>query len=374
MQTRIKSSPRARLSLVVVKLGRPGRGALAVFLLVSVLLAGCDIRRSPAVESTRQLQVADVQRIVEHPAVAPVAWAPDSRAFVHSGDHRVWVYSLERGDQGIAPVEVGTALSWSAALNLIALIDRGVVSTFRPDGSDRRVLDLPGVAVALAWAPGGDRMAIVLRRTGSGQPRYELWVANHDGGFKRLVTRAPAGRVMRDVQWFADSLYLLYGLSDPTAERIIREAHRVRISYPDQAEIPLPAHTVALRLAPTGRYVAVVTADRRAVGIGEVIVSRLDGSSRMVLAADPGRFTGLAWSPQGDKLVYAQVSEESRAELWVADADRSDRLHLYSYALEYTDPGIDLAVTWAPDARHLAFGTNTGTFVGPIWLATLQRR
>jgi len=373
MQTRIKASARARTLLKVLRSGRRGGGSLAVFLLASVLVAGCDIRRGPAVESTRQLQVADVQRIVEHPAVAPVAWAPDSRSFAHSGDHRVWVYSLDRGDQGIAAAEMGTALSWSAALNLIALIDRGVVSTLRPDGSDRHVIDLPGVAVALAWAPGGDRMAVVLRRTGNGQPRFELWVANHDGVFKRLVTRAPEGRVMRDVQWFSDNLYLLYGLSDP-AERFIREAHRVRISYPDHTEIPVPVRTVALRLAPTGQRVAVVTADRMAVGIGEVIISRLDGSGRLVLAADPGRFTGLAWSPQGDKLVYARVTEESRAELWLADADRSDRLPLFSYPMEYTDPGIDLVVTWAPDGRHLAFGTNTGTFVGPIWLATLQRR
>lgn len=373
MRTPIKVPPSACTAREGLKSGRQGRGTLAVLVLASLLLAGCDIRRGPAVESTRQLGVADVQRIVEHPAVAPVAWAPDSRALAHSGDHRVWIYSLDHGDQEIAPAEMGTTLSWSAPLNRLALIDRGVVSTLRPDGSDRRVIDLPGVAVALAWAPGSDRMAVVLRRAANGQPRFELWVANHDGGFKRLVTRAPAGRVMRDVQWFADSLYLLYGLSDP-AERIIREAHRVRISYPDQSEIPLPVRTVALRLAPTGRHVAVVTADRMAVGMGEVIVSRLDGTGKLLLTADPGRFTGLAWSPQGDKLVYAQVTEESRAELWLADADRSDRLHLYSYAMEYTDPGIDLAVTWAPDGRHLAFGTNTGTFVGPIWLATLQRR
>ena len=372
MRTLVKPPPSDRTSPEGFGVGRQGWGTLGVLLLASLLLAGCEIRRGPAVESTRQLRVADVQRIVEHPAVAPVAWAPNSRALAHSGDHRVWVYSLDRGDQGIAPAEMGTALSWSAALNLLALIDRGVVSTMRPDGTDRRVLDLPGVAVALAWAPGGDRMAVVVRRTGNG-PRFELWVANHDGGFKRLVTRAPAGRVMRDVQWFSDNLYILYGLSDPT-ERVIREAHRVRISYPDQTEIPLPVRTVALRLAPTGRHVAFITADRMAVGMGEVIVSRLDGSGRMALAADPGRFTGLAWSPQGDKLIYAQVTEESRAELWLADADRSDRLLLYSYAMEYTDPGIDLAVTWAPDGRHVAFGTNTGMFVGPIWLATLERR
>src|SRR3989442_14522851 len=110
---------------------------------------------------------------------------------------------------------MGTALSWSVALNLLALIDRGVVSTLRPDGSDRRVIDLPGVAVALAWAPGGARMGVVLRRTENGQPRFELWIANHDGGVERLATRAPGGREMRDVPWVADNLNPRFSTSYP---------------------------------------------------------------------------------------------------------------------------------------------------------------
>src|SRR3989442_10383403 len=126
---------------------------------------------------------------------------------------------------------MGTALSWSVALNLLALIDRGVVSTLRPDGSDRRVIDLPGVDVALAWAPGGDRMGVVLRRTENGQPRFELWIANHDGGVKRLVTRPPAGRVLGEGPLFADNPYLPYGPSDPPHGRI-REAHRPPVPLP----------------------------------------------------------------------------------------------------------------------------------------------
>jgi Tol biopolymer transport system component len=345
-----------------------------VLILSTLLLAGCEVRRVPSSESTRQLAVTDVQRIVDRPAEAPVAWAPDSRSFAHSGDHRVWVYSLERGDQGIAPADVATALSWSAPLNLLALIDRGVVATLRPDGTDRRVIDLPGVAVSLAWAPGSDRLAVVVRRTGDGPPRFELWLVSHDGGFKRLVTRAPAGRAMREVQWFPDSLYLLYGLSDLT-ERVSTEARRVRISYPDQTSIPLPARGVAMmRLAPSGRQLAVVAGERLAGGQGQVLVSRLDGSGQVTLAQGPGRYTGLVWSPQSDKLVFAEMTGEGRAELWLADADGSGRLSLYSYAMEYTDPDIPLAVNWAPDGRHLVFGTNTGSSVGPIWLATLKRR
>jgi len=42
--------------------------------------------------------------------------------------------------------------------------------------------------------------------------------------------------------------------------------------------------------------------------------------------------------------------------------------------MEYTDPGMGVAIAWSPDGRHLVFGTNTGASRGPIWLVTLQRR
>jgi hypothetical protein len=44
------------------------------------------------------------------------------------------------------------------------------------------------------------------------------------------------------------------------------------------------------------------------------------------------------------------------------------------YALEFSDPSIALSLAWSPDGRHLAFGTNTGSFTGPVWVATLARR
>lgn len=317
--------------------------------------------------------MADVRRIVDVPALSPAVWSPDGRALAYSGDHRVVVYTPGRGEQTVAPADVATALSWSVPLNALALIDRGTVWTLRPDGSERRSIQLPGAAVALAWAPGSDRLAVVVRRAVEGQTRFELWLVSRDGGFRRMVTRAPSGRAMRDLQWFSDSLYLLYGLTS-AAEPVITEAWRVRISYPDRRQIPLPAPAAALRLSPSGRHLAVVAGNQIAGGAGQVVISRLDGSGRFTVTPQPGRYTGLAWSPQGDKIVFAEVTDEAHAELWVADADGSGRLRLFSYAMEYTDPDIDLVANWSPDGRHLVFGTNTGSFVGPIWLATLSRR
>lgn len=338
-----------------------------------MIAAGCEVKRAPAPESTRQLQLAEVRRIVDAPALSPAVWSPDGRALGYSGDHRVWVYTLGRGAQSVAPADGATAVSWSVPLNALALIDRGTVWTLRPDGSERRSIQLPGAATALAWAPGSDRLAVVVRRAVEGQTRYELWLVNRDGGFRRMVTRAPTGRAMRDLQWFPDSLYLLYGLTG-AAEPVITEAWRVRISYPDRRQIPLPAAAAVVRLSPSGRLLAVVAGDQMAAGTGQVVVSRIDGSGRFTVTPQPGRYTALAWSPQGDKLAFAEVTDGAHAELWVADADGSGRLRLFSYAMEYTDPGIGLVANWSPDGRHLVFGTDTGNFMGPLWMATLERR
>jgi len=335
--------------------------------------AGCEVTRAPAPESTRQLEVIDVRRLVDAPARSPAVWSPDGGALAYSSDRGVVVYTLGRGEQAVAPAEVPTALSWSGPVNALALIDRGTVWTLRPDGSDRRSISLPGTAVDLAWAPGSDRLGVVVRRPVEGETQSELWLVSRDGGFKRMVTRAPAGRAMRDLQWFSGSLYLFYGLT-AAGEPVITEAWRVRISYPDRRRISLPAPASAVRLSPSGRYVAAVVGDGIAKGSGRVMVARLDGTGRLTVTPDAGRYTGLAWSPQGDKLAFAEVVDEGHAELWAADVDGSGRLHLFTYAMEYAGPGVDLVMSWSPDGRHLAFGTNTGRLVGPVWLATLQRR
>src|SRR3989442_3589926 len=234
------------------RLGRPGRLALAAIVLTSLVASACEVRRAAAPESTRQVQVAAVRRIADRPALSPAVWSPDGRALGYSSDHRLRVYTLDRGEQDIAPAEAVTALSWSGPLNLLALIDRGAVWTLSPDGTHRRSIPLSGSAMELAWAPGGDKLAVVIRRTVEGQPRAELWLLSRDGGFKRMVIRATLGRAIHDLQWFADSLYLLYGLSTAT-ESAMTEVWRGRNSYPDPQRILLPPRPPMLRPPPTRR-------------------------------------------------------------------------------------------------------------------------
>lgn len=349
---------------------------IAVLLLVpaaAAALGACEVRREPAPESTRQLRLASAQRVVEQPALSPAAWSPDGGAFAFADEGGVYVAARGGAPRQIAPARVPTALAWSRPLNLLAVVDRGAVWIMRPDGSGRHRLDLPGFATAAVWSPGGDRLGVVLRRGPSGSPTFELWLASPTGQFRRFVERAPAGRAMRELQWFPDSLYLFYGLSRRN-DHVVTEAWRVRIAYPDRRPIPLAGPAMHLRLAPTGAAVAYVTGEGVGDGKGRIVASRIDGHGRFTVAGDVARYSGLSWSPQSDKLAYAMVTDEAHAEIVIADGDGSGRLQAHSYALEFSDPSIELVTAWAPDGRALLFGTNAGTFRGPIWLATFDRR
>ncbi len=343
---------------------RGGR-ALPV-LLLAVLAAGCQVSRHPAPESTRQLRVVDVRRVVDRPARSPAVWSPDGAALAFTADGRVWVYRLDGTLRSVAPVRTGTELTWSAPVGLLAVVDEGSVWTLRPDGASRQRLALGGRALRAAWAPGSDRLAVVLRRQRDGGSADELWLTNRDGGFRRLVFAAPAGRRIADVQWFSDSLYLLVSVSGD--EGAVTEAWRVRIAYPDRRRIPLEAPADALALAPSGRLMAAVVRD--AAGAARLVVSRLDGTGRVTLAT--GRVSGVGWSPQSDKVAFART-DDGRAEVYVADADGSGRLRVHAYRLEFPgSPG--LSASWSPSGREVTFGTNTGDGVGPVWLARLARR
>ncbi len=345
----------------------------AFLLAIVLVLAGCQVSRTPAPTSTRQLQVASVTRIVVQPALSPVAFSPDGEKIAFSTNRGIRVADLSGAFREIARARGATAISWSPRLGLIAYIEAGAVWSMRPDGRQRVRLSLPGVAGDLSWARGGDKLAVVLRRSVEGATRFELWITSRDGGFRRMLTRAPIGRAIRDPQWFNDSLFLLFGVSAPGRDALER-ATRIRIAYPDRREVPIDTPAVSLRLAPYGERVAYVTGPALEDDRGRVVISRLNGTGRVTVTSKDGRYTGLAWSPQGDKLAYAELINDAEAEIWVVDADGTGRLRVFSYALELPDPSVALSTTWSPDGLKLIFGTNTGAFTGPLWLATLERR
>lgn len=186
-----------------------------------------------------------------------------------------------------------------------------------------------------------------------------------------MIARAPAGLAVREVQWLPNSLYLLYGLGR-RGDPFIREAWQVRVAYPDRHPISLGEQATMVRYAPSGRAIAYLSAsaDGRT---GRIILVRPDGTGRAALTSDPGRYSGLAWSPRGDKLAYAEVGGGT-ARIWVSDAEAAGRMLVHSYQMELQDPRNTFSLAWSPNGRGLLFGTNSGTSIGPIWMATFERR
>lgn len=310
--------------------------------------------------------------MIDQPALSPSVWSPDGTRFAFSTEQGLYISSSESGTpRRIAAIPSATSISWSPTLDLLAVVDRGAAWTIRPNGSERGRVDLRGVATETVWAPGGDRLAVLLRRTSGATPVFELWLTSRTGGFRRMVARAPAGWVMREVQWLPNSLYLLYGLARPS-EQVVREVWEVRVANPDRHRIPLTGPATMVRLSPSGRAIAYVTADG-AAGTGRVVVSRPDGTGRFAVTEEIGRYSGLAWSPQGDKLAFAVV-RDAHAEIWVADAEAGGRMLVHRYATEFTNPRIALSLVWSPNGRRLLFGTNSGRSVGPVWMASFERR
>jgi len=346
---------------------------LTFIALLAVSVAGCQVERTLVPESTRQLRIVQSRRIIERAATKAVVWAPDGQRIAYAAAGNIWVTDLLGHDRAIAPVQLPQGISWSKPQDLLAVIDGGTVWTMRADGSARRRLNLSGSAVEASWAPGSDRLAVVLLRRTNGDSRSELWLTNVDGGLKRFVVSAPKGFAIRNVQWFSESLYLFYGLSalaDPT----ITEAWRIRIAYPDRQRIPLASPARFLRLAPSGRLIAYLSGPALSAGRGQIIVSRLDGSGRISLVSELRRHEEVAWAPQGDKVAIAGLETQTEGAVWVLDADGSGQARLFSFVADPSESVAILSLQWSPDGRSVSVGTNTGRLTGPIWLTTLMRR
>jgi Tol biopolymer transport system component len=347
--------------------------------LVAVLLAaaGCQIRRQPAPVGVGLLEVADVARATDRAALSPVAWSPDAHRFVYGARDGVWMHRLGDGrGSRIAPGEAVTAVAWSNTAGSIAYVDRGVLFTMQPDGARRRRVPLRGVASLPAWAPGGDRLVVAVHQPGAGAvggdasgPR--LWVTSPDGAMLRQIMWQPRGRSIAALGWYPDALHLFVGLAPGDGETIA-EWWRIRIAYPDFRRLPaVPSHVLESLLSPTGEWVAYIAAE---AGGERVYLVRTDGSGRRAASAVARRASGLAWAPHGDKMAYGVLISEAQAEVHVAAAMGGMQKLVAGYRLEFPDPAAGMSLTWSPDEARLAYGTNTGSMAGPVWIAHFAPR
>lgn len=309
-------------------------------------------------------------RASDRAALSPIAWSPDGRRFAYGARDGVWVHAVgEAGGTKIAGGEVVTAVAWSSAADAIAYVDRGALWIVRPDGGARRAIPIAGVVSRPVWAPAGDRLAVTVQP--AGQNTAQLWLTSPQGAVIRQILWDPPGRWIGALGWFPNALYLFVGLARPNDNATV-EWWKIRIAYPDFRRLRSPSRpALDPVLSPSGEWIAFLAP---ADGRERAFAVRADGSGAHAVSPDGPRASGLAWSRSGDKLAYAQLIDQSKAEIHAVGTSSGTRQVLATVRLERTDPAAGVSLAWSPDELHLAYGTNTGVSSGAVWLLRFAPR
>jgi WD40 repeat protein len=339
-----------------------------------VMFAGCTMSRMPIDSGPVFLRVAGVRRVSDRIAVSPPAWAPRGRRLAFSTDEAVWMLSLDQHDeQRLASLPHVTEVGWAPTGRRLAALSAGRLCVLSLDGAPPRPVAAPPDVRLFAWARSGTHLAYVAARGG----RDTLWVTDDEDADRepktsraylaipepleaRMVAWLPGGQEMivaagpRNLD-VTDRFFIVTGSGIGTRPLRLRDAAR----YPE--------------VAPTGRFLAFLegTAGDVLSGRGEVTIIREDGTGRRVLEP-PGVYGGLAWSPSGSTLALGRA-DQGHIAVEIVDAVTGSRLLVDDYRPEIPSSGSAFSIAWSPDGRALAFGTNTGATVGPLWVATLTR-
>ncbi|MDR5684173.1 MAG: hypothetical protein QN163_09120 [Armatimonadota bacterium] len=347
----------------------PARGSAtrAATAIVALALVACQVQfsRVPKPEPVASLEVVRVGRITDRMAISNASWSPEGDQIAFGTQTGVFALTLATGqERRIVALQPVTGLDWSPSALWLAAIAGGRL--FVVDAARGTATPLPteGVVRGFRWGPGGERGVAIVERDG-----YHAWLLSRDGGVRRPLLSSPSGTWMGDLGWYPDGVYAFVRIED--ASGATRAQWRVRVAGGDRAAVPPPVGVVVRSvLSADGRWIAYVLGREGSMSLW---VGRSDGSSVRRIA-HAVRITDAAWSPQSDKVAYAEVAGDEQATIWIADADGRSRLHVTDYRPELADHGFEVALAWSPTGRALAFGTNTAHSAGPVWIAHLARR
>ena len=235
------------------------------------------------------------------------------------------------------------------------LADNGLI-TYSADGDIWTADPLTGVTQALVtgeaddiaptYSPDGTKIAFVRKATVNGSLGQEIVVVSADGSNPTVVSRQPAARSSRNLEWAPDSQSLLTGL-EAQSEVLLLDAASLtepRVVASDADLHPRPYQP------PDGTAILV---GRTVNGRNAIVRLDLGTGDETVLASSDGDIGPARWSPDGSKVVYTAAPREDpeSRRLFLVNADGTG-------SEQITDaPGTwwDIDAAWSPDGDRIAF-------------------
>lgn len=267
------------------------------------------------------------RRLASGTDIAPfqrLSWSPDGAkiAFVDGGAGLSYRYALDCDDQPplrlfLADVPTATSTQllelrapdgcpiisnqpqWSPDGAKIALASRGV---YLVDVASQQLTQIvaPTNATAVAWAPHGQRLALISSNPPAGESR--IFRVGADGSGLTELARV-----------------------DSVA-------------------------THSLAWSPQGSLIAFVAQAEGASFRTDLFVINADGSGLRTLAQDvEGDF---AWSPDGSRIALTKASDDSQSDIYVVEADGSGLERITDH------PAQEWWLAWAPDGEAIAFASS----------------
>lgn len=357
------------------------------------------------------------------------AWSPDGKwiAFQSNrdGHFRIWLIAPDGSQAHPISKELYEARepAWSPDGKWLAFTSNrdgkfDIWALGMADGSVRKLSAGPGGNSRASWSPDGSRIAYVSDRMGA-TGIYVADMAGHESlaakanvmafgmnvpmgtptwtpdGKDVLWARIAEGKAVlmeggkplvegEDIHpfrgaWLPDG-ELLYAADgkikrrnlESGAEQVVPFTAVLKVRKPDYVkrhpvlDAPGPRPVIGVQravLSPDGRQIAFTA-------LGDLWVMPVGGKPKRLTDGGPYVVVDPAWSPQGDKLVYASDRDGS-LDLWTVDlaSGRKERL---------TDaPGAEMRPSWSPDGSRIVYVDAHGSYTEDVHildLATKQDR
>jgi TolB protein len=284
----------------------------------------------------------------------PPTWSPDGRRVAfkarRAGVEGIWVVRADgRGLRLLA--EDGNDPVWAPRGSRVAYVKDGI-EVVDADGGGRRRLTGGGVIYSPTWSP--DARALAFVHWDPEGERSTLYRVSAQGGSPRpLASTDDRFKPIADPGWSPRGRTIVFteGQGGPGSAGVIKT---VDANGGVAREVGFGARPV---WSPSGRRIAAATHS-------EIQVVNADGSGdRIVRDVGPARLkAGPVWSQDGQTLLYASVRDRADNDLFVVNADGSQRRRLTSNNLE------DVLPAWSPAHTRIAFARGTGRDDTSIWI------